>query len=224
MGDASRAAWLHSARLCSLCACPLPCMRLRVKGTGLQGSLVSLFERRAFLRPEHRNWTAPRAAAVKPDRRSPPEAARSGLDGGERGAKLARSGRGERRRGRADMILDWALSKHGLAASPCIRSGDGARYPNPSCSDEGAAHERRDPSERAGASPWMRAVTRLSLVTSAGGMARRSAARREHGAVGDDASLEIAPQRHHEFARQSDDGDASHPTLAVAHPLFEPSG
>ncbi len=53
-------------------------------------------------------------------RRSPPEAARSGLDGGERGARLEHSGHSERRRGRADMILDWALSKRGLAASPCF--------------------------------------------------------------------------------------------------------
>ena len=138
-------------------------MRQSVKGDWIDGLPVSLFERGAFLRPERGLSAAPCAGAVKPDRRSPPEAARSGLDGGERGARLARLGRSGRRRGRANMMPDWASSKRGLAASPCIRSGAMARNPNPSCNDEGAAHERRDPSERAGASPWTRAVTRLFL-------------------------------------------------------------
>src|SRR5580704_2206834 len=193
------------------------------QGGRFDGVPVSLFEGGAFLRLERGPSAAPRAGAVKPDRRSPPEAARSGLDGGERGARLARLWRSRRRRGRANMMPDWASSKRGLAASPCIRSGAMARNPNPSCNDEGAAHERRDPSERAGASPWTRAVTRLSFITSAGGMARRSETRMKHGAVGDDAGLEIAPQRHHQLARHRDDGDASHPAFGVAHPRLEPS-
>jgi hypothetical protein len=149
-------------------------MRPTVKGDRIDGLPVSLFERGAFLRPERGLSAAPCAGAVKPDRRSPPEAARSGLDGGERGARLARLGRSGRRRGRANMMPDWASSKRGLAASPCIRSGAMARNPNPSCNDEGATHERRDPSERAGASPWTRAVTRLSFITSAGSPVRSS--------------------------------------------------
>ena len=151
------------------------------QGGRIAGLLCFFVRAQSVSRPERGMPNAPRAGAVKPDRRSPPEAARSGLDGGERGARLARLGRSVRRPGRANMTLDWASSKRGLAASPCIRSGAMARNPNPSCNDEGAAHERRDPSERAGASPWIRAVTRLSFVTSAGGMARRSEARREHG-------------------------------------------
>jgi hypothetical protein len=130
-------------------------MRLRVKRTGLQG-LLGFFgsSEERFFRPERGVLDAPRAAAVKPDRRSPPEAARSGLDGGERGARLEHSGPGaERRRGRGDMILDWALSKRGLAASPCIRSGAKARDPNSSCSDEGAAPKRRDHLRERGRAP-----------------------------------------------------------------------
>src|SRR4051812_46821534 len=44
-----------------------------------------------FLRPDLQTQNAPRAAAVKAGRRPPPEAARSGLDGGEHGATLGRS-------------------------------------------------------------------------------------------------------------------------------------
>jgi hypothetical protein len=41
-------------------------------------------------------------------------------------------------------------------------------YPNSSCTGEGKAAKRRDPSEKAGwLGPWMRAVTRLSFVMSA---------------------------------------------------------
>ncbi len=176
-------------------------MRPSVKGDRIDGVPVSLFERRAFLRPERGLSAAPRAGAVKPDRRSPPEAARSG-----RGARLARLGRSRRRGRRANMMPDWASSKRGLAASPCIRSGAVARNPNPSCNDEGAAHERRDPSERAEASPWMRAVTRRH-----GSPVRGSDEARR---CRDDAGLEIAPQRHHQPARQRDDGDAPHRPLA----------
>ena len=39
-------------------------------------------------------WQGPRAATVKTGRRSPPEAARRGLDGGAHGARLNRSGLG----------------------------------------------------------------------------------------------------------------------------------
>src|SRR6266704_1358342 len=47
----------------------------------------------AFLRPDRGLARAPRADAVKPGRRPPPEAARSGLDGVEHGASMAGSGR-----------------------------------------------------------------------------------------------------------------------------------
>src|SRR6516225_7871723 len=43
-------------------------------------------------RPDLPTSRAPRTAAVKTGRRPPPEAARSGLDGGEHGAKLNGSG------------------------------------------------------------------------------------------------------------------------------------
>ena len=46
----------------------------------------------AFLRPDRDLARAPRADAVKPGRRPPPEAARSGLDGVEHGASIAGSG------------------------------------------------------------------------------------------------------------------------------------
>ena len=106
---------------------------------------------RQFLRPEHRSWTRRVAVAVKADRRSPPEAARSGLDGGEHGARLVRLGRGERAM-LSDVNLDWAVNGAcgTNTASPCIRSGARARYPNSSCTGEGMAQKRRDPSERAG--------------------------------------------------------------------------
>src|SRR5262249_32281482 len=45
-----------------------------------------------FLRPDLPSSRAPRAAAVKTGRRPPPEAARSGLDGGEQGPRLPGSG------------------------------------------------------------------------------------------------------------------------------------
>ena len=50
------------------------------KGKGPAARLL-----RAFLRPEHGISHALCGAAVKPDRRSLPEAARSGLDGGKAG-------------------------------------------------------------------------------------------------------------------------------------------
>src|SRR5260370_5106009 len=67
-----------------------------------------------------------------------------------------------------DVMLDWAVyDECGITASPCIRSGARARYPNLSCTSEGKAQQRRDPSERAGSSsPWMTTVTRLSWFTS----------------------------------------------------------
>ena len=87
-----------------------------------------------------------------------------------------------------DVILDWAVCEVcGNTASPCIRSGaKGPRYPNLSCTGEGKAQKRRDPSERAGwLDPWVTTVTRLSWFTSAAWGARpitrSGAARRRSG-------------------------------------------
>src|SRR6266853_5941019 len=99
--------------------------------------------------------------------------------------------------------------------------------PNSSCTGEGKAEKRRDPSEKAGClGPWTRTVTRLSFVTSgaAGRRGRGLQARMQHGAGGHHAGLEISPQRHHQLARHRHDGDASYATLDVAHPLAEPKG
>ena len=123
---------------------------------------VSWFERGSFFVPSAETQ---RRRAQRQSRlafRPPPVAARSGLDGREHGARLA--GRGVARAAAADVRLDWAVSRGcSIAASPCIRSGKEAQNPNSSCTREGKAHKRRDPSEKAGRSgPWMRSVTRLS--------------------------------------------------------------
>jgi hypothetical protein len=70
-----------------------------------------LFDRGLFLRPDHDTVGAPRAAAVKAGHRPPPEAARSGLDGGEHGAMLDGRDDGSRNR-RRGVILDWAVSEN----------------------------------------------------------------------------------------------------------------
>src|SRR5712691_9178311 len=103
---------------------------------------------------------------------------------------------------RQDVILDWAVCEgSGNTASPCIRSGARARNPDFSCTGEGKAQKRRDPSESAGQNgPWMTTVTRLSWVTSAIIACGRSEGRVQHGAGGHHAGFEIAPQRHHELA------------------------
>src|SRR5260370_39205236 len=73
--------------------------------------------------------------------------------------------------------------------------------PNSSCTGEGKAAKRRDPSEKAGRlGPWMRTVTRLSFVMSAIIGRGRSQAGAQHGAGGYHAGLEISPQCHHQLA------------------------
>src|SRR5712691_7529672 len=125
-----------------------------------------------------------------------------------------------------DVILDWAVNDAcGNTASPCIRSGSVARNPDLSCTGEGKAQQRRDPSEGAGSVvPWMTTVTRLSWFTSAVIARGRLQARTQHGAGGHHAGLEITPQRNHELARERHDGDPTRPALEVAHPLMEPAG
>src|ERR1700731_1246535 len=96
-------------------------------------------------------------------------------------------------------------------------------YPIPSCTGEGKAAKRRDPSEKAGwLGPWMRTVTRLSFVMSAIIGRGRLQAGTQHGAGRHYAGLEISPQRHHQLARHRHDGNASYATLDVAYPLVEP--
>ena len=136
-----------------------PCMGLgKSRGKGeancyamAANSMVGFFVRpRPFLRPDLGGAGAPRAAAVKAGRRPPPQAARSGLDGGEHGAKLSGRDDGSRDK-RQDVILDWAVCDEcANTASPCIRFGRETRYPNLSCTGESKAQNRRDPSERAG--------------------------------------------------------------------------
>src|SRR5882672_6055065 len=124
-----------------------------------------------------------------------------------------------------DVILDWAVNDAcGNTASPCIRSGSVARNPDLSCTGEGKAQQRRDPSERAGhVRPWVTTVTRLSWFTSAVIARGRLQARTQHGAGGHHAGLEITPERHHELAGERHDGDAPDAALDVAHPLAEPA-
>src|ERR1700730_3577350 len=98
-------------------------------------------------------------------------------------------------------------------------------YPNSSCTGEGKAAKRRDPSEKAGwLGPWMRTVTRLSFVMLTLMGRGGSQAGVQHGARGHHAGFEISPQRHHQLACHRHDGDASYATLDVADPLVEPAG
>jgi hypothetical protein len=102
--------------------------------------------------------------------------------------------------------------------------GREARYPDLSCTGEGTAQQGRDPSERAGRLlPWMSTVTRLSWLTSAVIARGRSQTRTQHGADGDDAGGQIAPQRHHQFARQGDNGNTPDASFEIAHALVEPA-
>jgi hypothetical protein len=65
-----------------------------------------------------------------------------------RGLRVGMDGRGMRAERES---LDWAAYEIcGNAASPCIRSGAMARYPNLSCMAESKAQQRRDPSTEAG--------------------------------------------------------------------------
>src|ERR1700688_3381550 len=86
--------------------------------------------------------------------------------------------------------------------------------PNSSCTGEGKAAKRRDPSEKAGwLGPWMRTVTRLSFVMSAIIGRGRSQAWAQHGADRHHTGLEISPQRHPQLARHRHDGHRSYATL-----------
>lgn len=69
----------------------------------------------------------------------------------------------------------------------------------------------------------MTTVTRLSWLTSAIIARGRSQSWTQHGAGGDDTGGEIAPQCHHQLARQGDDGNAPDASFDVAHPLAEPA-
>ena len=102
--------------------------------------------------------------------------------------------------------------------------GHVARYPDLSCTGEGKAQQGRDPSERAGwLLPWMTTVTRLSWLRSVVIARDRSQARVQHGAGGNDAGGQIAPQRDHQLARQRDNGDPADASLEVAHAVAEPA-
>src|ERR1700685_3800851 len=66
------------------------------------------------------------------------------------------------------MTVDAAVGKDsGKIRSPLYPVGRDSPDPNSSCTGEGKAEKRRDPSEKAGGlGPWMRTVTRLSFVIS----------------------------------------------------------
>ena len=126
---------------------------------------------------------------------------------------------------RQDVILDWAVNVEcESTASPCIRSGTEARYPDLSCTSESKAQKRRDPSTTTvWVNPGWVTVTRLSWVTSAVIARGRSEARTQHGAGRHHAGREITPQRDHELACQRYDGDAPDAPLHVSHALAEPA-
>src|SRR5436190_8811706 len=92
---------------------------------------------------------------------------------------------------------------------------------NLSCTGEGKAQKRRDPSTRAESEdPSPGSVTRLSWVTSAVMARRRSLkARAHHGADRHQAGLQIAPERHHQLAGERHDRDLADAALVVADPL-----
>ena len=117
------------------------------------------------------------------------------------------------------------MSSCGKTASPCIRSGVGGPDPNPSCTGEGKAQNRRDPSTKAGSvDPRAGTVTRLSWVTSA--VIGAPAVLRSSGAVrrrSGTTPAVVTPQRDHQLARHCHDGDAADAALEVADPLAEPA-
>src|SRR4030088_445565 len=190
------------------------------------GHISFLVRPRVFLRPGHdfaerRAQPSSRLAGTVAARRigSYPGPR---LDDGEPGAKL--DGRDDRSRSTTQVILDWAVNDAcGNTASPCIRSGTKARYHNPSCTGEGKAQQRRDPSTKRVDHPGWVAVTRLSWLTSAVIARGRSEAWTQHGAGRHHAGLEITPERHHQLAGQRHDGNAAQPSLHVADTVTEPA-
>src|SRR5215216_7115786 len=90
---------------------------------------------------------------------------------------------------------------------------------------EGKAQKRRDPSTEAESEdPSPDSVTRPSGVTSAViGAPPFSEARTHHGAGWHQTRLQIAPERHHQFAGKRHDGDLADAALDVADPLAEPA-
>src|SRR6516165_8511006 len=144
-------------------------------------------------------------------------------------ASTARGFRGRdgwSRQRRQDVILDRAVKdrygKHRITLYPVGHEGP---YPDSSCTGESKAQNRRDPSERTGSFiPWVTPVTRLSWFTSAVIARGRLQARAHDSAGGDETSREVAPQRHHQLARERHDRDPARSSLEVAHPLVEPAG
>src|SRR3981081_2304848 len=88
------------------------------------------------------------------------------------------------------MTVDSAVCKDcGKIRIPLYPVGRDSPYPNSSCTGEGKAVKRRDPSEKAGwLGPWMRTVTRLSFVMLIITGRGRSQAGVQHGASGHHAS------------------------------------
>src|ERR1700751_2882380 len=217
-------------------------MGLRVKRHGSEGEartpggpratlpLISFLVRpRRFFVPTS-NW---------PKRRAQPQS-RLAVAGGAPQATLspghaltaASTARGFRgrdewsRQRRQDVILDRAVnSKCGNHRITLYPVGHEGPYPNSSCTGEGKAQKRRDPSERTGSViPWVTPVTRLSWFTSAVIARGRLQARAHDGAGGNDAGRQITPQRHHQLARKRHDRNPTRPPFEIAYPLVKPAG
>ena len=138
---------------------------------GMALPLACLVDRDALAMVLSSRWiaVASDAAAVKAGRRPPPEAARSGLDGGEAAAKLSVGTFRCARLAAWRDVLDWAVTllcgQHRINLYPV---GCGDPDPDLSCTGEGKAQKRRDPSTKAESEdPSPGSVTRLSWVTSA---------------------------------------------------------
>jgi hypothetical protein len=108
-------------------------------------------------------------AAVKAGRRPPPEAARSGLDGGEPGARLCDRDVSVRivsgQTSFPELGREAGCDNHRINLYP-VGCGDPA--PDLSCTGEGKTQKRRDPSTKAESEdPSPVSVTRLSWITLA---------------------------------------------------------
>src|SRR5258708_33831636 len=121
------------------------------------------------------------------------------------------------------MTVDSAVCKDcGKIRITLYPVGRDSPYPNSSCTGEGKAAKRRDPSEKAGwLGPWMRTVTRLAFVMSAIIGRGRSQAGVQHSASGHHSGLGVSPQSHQQLARARHVGAASLGTGDASPPLGE---
>ena len=107
-----------------------------------------------------------------------------------------------------------------LTASPHIRSDRYDRYPHSACLRRGSHEDETH--LRSGCLIWPKGGTVIihpaltaARCRGAGACLKRSPLRLDHGPLGDQAGGEVAPQRHHQLARQGDDGDALDPLAGL---------